>query len=338
MSVNPQFPPTSNAKTVTTVTVAVIVLHALVGVGLMLMPRAPLPPVTVTPPLEIAFVKPPKTDTPPTDPSPMLVESLAPNVQSLSNPPTKTPDDQPTPVKALSPTDTDSLVKTEKTTTTKSQPPIVEPVPTKPTMTQTVAEQSAVKDTPVAPDTPIIADNQIDSESVESLAHMGQPEPTPEREKAELEKAQREQVEKARLAQEKQAQAQREAAEKIKAEQAKVEQARVEQEKAGRQQAEQTNNKPVNFGAGDARWRSRPNIKLTNNLARIAEQQHLNHLTVQLSVSATGNITDVAIIHSSGNAQIDQFFQQRLRSAKLQPFTQNSMTVAGTVTLPIQIQ
>lgn len=342
-----------NAKTVTAVTTAVLALHALVGVGLMLMPTVALKPVTVTPPLEIEFVKPPEPAIPTTNIPPTPVEPPTPT-EPL--PPAKTVVEKPTPVKTVLPTDSKSPVKVEQPIATELQPPTVEPVPTEPknlepikteptqpkdippepTVSKTVADQPTVKNTPVAP-----------TEPVEPFAHMVQPDDTAERQKAEQaqreqtarEKAEREATEKAERAKAEQAKAEREKAQQAEIERQAREQA--EREKTAREQAEkaeQANRKPVNFGAGDAKWKSRPNIKLTGNLAKIAQQQQLTRLTVQLSVAVNGSITNVTIVESSGDSQIDGFFQQRLRSAKLQPFTQNGVPVAGTVTLPIQIQ
>lgn len=343
-----------NAKTVTTVTTAVLALHALVGVGLMLMPTVALKPVTVTPPLEIEFVKPPEPAIPTTNIPPTPVEPPTPT-EPL--PPAKTVVEKPTPVKTVLPTDSKSPVKVEQPIATELQPPTVEPVPTEPknlepikteptqpkdippepTISKTVmADQPTVKNTPVAP-----------TEPVEPFAHMVQPDDTAERQKAEQaqreqtarEKAEREATEKAERAKAEQAKAEREKAQQAEREKTAREQAeKAEREKAEKAKAEQANRKPVNFGAGDAKWKSRPNIKLTGNLAKIAQQQQLTHLTVQLSVAVNGSITNVTIVASSGDSQIDSFFQQRLRSAKLQPFTQNGVPVAGTVTLPIQIQ
>lgn len=319
---------TYNIKIAAVVTMAVLAMHALVAVWLVLMPNAPLKPVTITTPIEIEFVTSPKPD-----------------VQPLSNQPIQISDDKPTPVKAGLPTDSQPPVKTHKATTTDTQLPIVQSTPTGEAPLEPTVSEPTAKDATVASTDPIIIDNR-ESKLAEPFVHMVQPDPAVERlaqqqveataqadrEKAEretIEKAQREANERAKVAKQ---QAQREA------QRAKAEQARVESEQAEKQQAEPSNNKPVNFGSGDARWKNRPNIKLTGNLAKIAQQQQLNRLTVQLSVAVNGSITSITIVESSGNIQIDQFIEQRLRLSKLQPFTQNSKAVAGTVTLPIQIQ
>ena len=74
---------TYNIKIAAVVTMAVLAMHALVAVWLVLMPNAPLKPVTITTPIEIEFVTSPKPD-----------------VQPLSNQPIQISDDKPTPVKA----------------------------------------------------------------------------------------------------------------------------------------------------------------------------------------------------------------------------------------------
>lgn len=366
MSANPQFLPMPNAKTVTAVTVAVISLHALMGTGLMLMlmSSVPLPPVTVTPPLEIEFVKPPEPVTPPTGPLPMDKTPLATPVE----PPTPT---EPTPAKTILPTDNKPTVTTDKPTPTESKPPVIEPIenkpkdteptptketPPEPTVTETMAEPPTVKNTAVMPAEPVIADTRK-SEPAEPFAHLVSPDDTAERQQAEqaerekaereaTEKAKREAAEKARLAQEKQAQAEREAAEKVKAKQAKAAQAKAEREKAERERAEQqkaeqqkqarqANNK-TDY-SGKMQWKKQPNITLTRSLSEIGKRKNITNMTVRVSFSASGNVTDVAIIQSSGDSQIDTYLQRQVMKGTVHPHAPDGVAVAGTFILPIGI-
>lgn len=373
MSVNPQFPPTSNAKTITAVAVAVVALHALVAVGLATIKTSDIMPPIVTPPLEIAFIQPPEPVTPPTDPllfdkTPLAtsiepskpVEAPTPDVQPLPTQPTKTADDKPTPAKAVSPTDSEPPVETNKPTTAAPKPPVVKPVatepqepkpsktqptptnetPPEPTVTKTVADEPTVKDTPVTPAEPVIADNSK-SKPVEPFAHMVQPDPTASQKKAEQarieqEKAQRGQVEweaaeKTRLTQEKQAQAERAKAEQAKVEQAKAETEKTEQEK----QVRQANSKIDD--SGKTQWKNRPNITLTRSLSEIGKRKNITNMTVRVSFSATGTVTDVEIIQSSGDSQIDTYLQRQVMKGKLSPYAPNGVAVAGTFILPIRI-
>ena len=95
---------------------------------------------------------------------------------------------------------------------------------------------------------------------------------------------------------------------------------------------------PVSFGNGEARWRTRPNTRLPENLARLIEEENLSHLGVRLTVSAAGNVTAVTITQSSGNRLIDNTIRQRLQSAKLQPFIRNGVAVAGIGNLTINLR
>lgn len=360
MSANPQSSPTSNAKTITAVAVAVVALHALVAVGLATIETSDIMPPIVTPPLEIAFVESPKPMTSPTATTTMTqpVVQPAPN-ESLQ--PINTVDNKPTPAKAVSPTDSEPAVETNKPIPTKSKPPVVKPVATEPKNLEPIeteptqpkkippepivsetaaADQPTVKDTPIVPIEPVIADNSK-SKPVEPFAHMVQPDPTVSQKKAEQarieqEKAQRGQVEweaaeKARLTQEKQAQAER-----AKAEQAKVEQAKAETEKTEREkQVRQANSKTDD--SGKTQWKNRPNITLTHSLSEIGKRKNITNMTVRVSFSANGNVTDVEIIQSSGDSQIDTYLQRQVMKGKLSPYAPNGVAIAGTFILPIRI-
>lgn len=94
---------------------------------------------------------------------------------------------------------------------------------------------------------------------------------------------------------------------------------------------------PAQFAEQDASWAKRPNIRLTDPLARLARQQQLDRLTVQLNVAVDGRITAVNVIESSGHAGIDRYITQQLRQGRLQPFKRHGVAVAGVVILPIRI-
>lgn len=350
MSVNPQFPPTSNAKTITAVAVAVVALHALVAVGLATIKTSDIMPPIVTPPLEIAFIQLPEPVTPPTDALPTPVEPPTPIEPT---PPAKTVADKPTPVKAEQPIATvpqppvvkpvatePQEPKPTKTEPTKTQPTPTNETPPEPTVTKTVADEPTIKDTPIVPIEPVIADNSK-SKPVEPFAHMVQPDPTASQKKAEQarieqEKAQRgqaewEAAEKARLTQEKQAQAERAKAEQTKVEQAKAETEKTKQEK----QVRQANSKIDD--SGKTQWKNRPNITLTRSLSEIGKHKNITNMTVRVSFSATGTVTDVEIIQSSGDSQIDTYLQRQVMKGKLSPYAPNGVAVAGTFILPIRI-
>lgn len=119
----------------------------------------------------------------------------------------------------------------------------------------------------------------------------------------------------------------------------------LEQQKANQIEAEKAvqakklaqNNESINFGNGDAIWKTKPNLNFSGNLARIIEVQNLSNMKVQLHINDKGQINSVMITRSSGNAQVDSAVSQRLRSAKLKPFIRNGVAVSGIGNLTIQL-
>ena len=96
-------------------------------------------------------------------------------------------------------------------------------------------------------------------------------------------------------------------------------------------------NQPVKFSAGEARWKSPPNTRLTRELTQLADSENISSLAVRIKVDSGGNITGVSITRSSGNAEIDRFIKQRIAAAKLYPFTRDGNAVAGSVDFNISL-
>lgn len=334
------------------ITIALVIgLHIGVGIGLMNMPAFTVKPINVTPPLEVKFMALPK----PSEPKPIVQSNPEPQIKTTRHTqqeaiPKKVtlqpmPKTEPKHVtekiekveKPIQPT-----AKPEKPVTKQakpmSEPKLAEPV-TQHIEPQTIAAQQAEQ-------AEQITQQQAQLERAEQARQAALREQADNERRAEIarQQAQAEQQknDEARIAKE-QAERQRLAQEKLAKEQADKEQA--EQERLEKQQAEKAaqakkaadNNQPVQFGNGDAAWRSKPNLSFSGNLARIINEEHLNSLSVRLNVNSSGNITSVVIIRSSGNSQVDNAVKQRLFSAKLKPFIRNGVAVDGIGNLTVNL-
>lgn len=347
-------------KLLVTTIALVLGLHIGVGIGLMNMPALTIKPTNITAPLEVKFIELPKpiepkpTEPKPVEPKPVIQSKPEPQVATTRHIQQKAvpkkvtqatlPKTAPKPI-------SDKIEKVDKQIqpmtkpVTKPAPPINE---SKPAVSvsqhmdpQIIAAQQAQQ----------IAQQQAQAERAEQArqvalrvqadnerrAEIARQQAQAAQQKNEAARIAKEQAEKQRLAQETLVQ------EKLARDQAEKE--RAERERAEKQQAEKAaqakkaaeNSQPIQFGNGDAAWRSKPNLKFSGNLARIIDEENLNNLSIKINVNSKGNVTAVTITRSSGNSQIDNVVKQRLFSAKLQPFIRNGVAVDGIGNLTVTL-
>lgn len=356
-------------KLLMTTIALVLGLHIGVGIGLINMPTLTIKPPKVTPPLEISFVTPPK----PTEPQPTKLEpspsanvgdAIIPKITPEPVPKTEVQpepktDSKPEPSLEPNVTKTQPVTQPVDKVETVIQPT---PKPIKTVENPNTAPQASPNPVKDEPKPTVPSEPQLDQQAI--LAQQAQEAEQISQQKAQAERSEqlrqaqiREQAENERRAEIARQQAEndrlaRENTERQKAEQQRLaqeqaERQRVSQEQAQKDKAEREkaekakkdaqNSEPVSFGNGDASWRSKPNLNFSGNLARIIEEEQLTSIGVRLNVSSRGSVTDVAITRSSGNSQVDNAVRQRLQSAKLKPFTRNSVAVAGVGNLTINL-
>ena len=325
-----QVPSTAVIKTAS----GVVVLHVCIMMALLAMSPLTTPPPKVTPPLVIQYLQ-------SADPKAATLAVTAPAAEAIKS---RQPNSEPTPDKPRpqSPTVAKTPAATHTPTKTAPRAPTTEPSPVSSRVTP-AATQSQTRTIPSKPSKPIIPSTSAPSESGVAVSVLSeqtrdtitqsrlaqQQEQQRQAQAAAHEQAVRDQAAQEKAAQEKAAKEQQA---RDQAAQEKLAQEKLAQERAAAQTT------PVSFGNGEARWRSRPNTRLPENLARLIEEENLSHLGVRLTVSAAGNVTAVTITQSSGNRLIDNTIRQRLQSAKLQPFIRNGVAVAGIGNLTINLR
>ena len=207
---------------------------------------------------------------------------------------------------------------------TPNKPPVTKPKPQpepKPTPKPKPAPKPQPK--PVAkpvskPEVTTVAVDNSDSEIKQQAV----------REQAAREQAVREQAAREQAARE---QAAREQAAR---EQAAREQAAREQ--AAREQAAASNT-PVSVSASEASWRRAPNISLSKRTRNKVLPGDSYTVLLKMTVDKQGNIQNVAVVSSSGNALVDKDAIRAVKRAKFNPFKRNGMAVVGIVELPIHV-
>ncbi len=158
------------------------------------------------------------------------------------------------------------------------------------------------------------------------------------REQAAREQAAREQAAREQAARE-QAAREQAAGEQAAREQAAREQAAREQaarEQAAREQAAASNT-PISVSASEASWQRAPNISLSKRTRSKVLPGDSYSVLLKMTVDKQGNIQNVAVVSSSGNALVDKDALKAVNRAKFNPFKRNGMAVVGIVELPINV-
>ena len=122
-------------------------------------------------------------------------------------------------------------------------------------------------------------------------------------------------------------------------EQAAREQAAREQaarEQAAREQAAASNT-PISVSASEASWQRAPNISLSKRTRSKVLPGDSYSVLLKMTVDKQGNIQNVAVVSSSGNALVDKDALRAVNRAKFNPFKRNGMAVVGIVELPINV-
>ena len=122
-------------------------------------------------------------------------------------------------------------------------------------------------------------------------------------------------------------------------EQAAREQAAREQaarEQAAREQAAASNT-PISVSASEASWQRAPNISLSKRTRSKVLPGDSYSVLLKMTVDKQGNIQNVAVVSSSGNALVDKDALRAVNRAKSNPFKRNGMAVVGIVELPINV-
>ena len=305
-----QVPSTAVIKTAS----GVVVLHVCIMMALLAMSPLTTPPPKVTPPLVIQYLQ-------SADPKAATLAVTAPAAEAIKS---RQPNSEPTPDKPRPqpPTVAKTPAATHTPTKTAPRAPTTEPSPVSSRVTP-AATQSQTRTIPSKPSKPITPSTSAPSESGVAVSVLSE--------------QTRDTITQSRLAQQQEQQRQAQAAAHEQAVRDQAAQEKLAQEKLAQERAA-AQTTPVSFGNGEARWRSRPNTRLPENLARLIEEENLSHLGVRLTVSAAGNVTAVTITQSSGNRLIDNTIRQRLQSAKLQPFIRNGVAVAGIGNLTINLR
>lgn len=345
--------PKTNHKFIVTTIIIVVALHGLVGMGLINMPTMAIKTPKVQPPLQISFLQATKpieqskiNELPiKVKPNSKPIEKLMSQQSEHNKPKTQS---TPTPKVELTtkpklPIKSDTKIgQIEQPSKKLPRQAYIEKNPNievkKPSFIQENTDK-AIDTKPITTNTTI---SQLDTQA--ALAYQAN-----EAERIAQQKSQQDKIaEKNRLAEQQRQlqeqlaqQAKQRADENARLAKEKADMEKAQKAKADKEMAEQNeqvqSNQPVNFGASDAKWKTRPNTNLPGNLKHIVIDENISSISVRLNVSANGSVTSVAITQSSGNRQIDNFIKQRLQSAKFYPFTRNGVAVAGVGNLTIII-
>lgn len=107
-------------------------------------------------------------------------------------------------------------------------------------------------------------------------------------------------------------------------------------EQAAREQAAASNT-PISVSASEASWQRAPNISLSKRTRSKVLPGDSYSVLLKMTVDKQGNIQNVAVVSSSGNALVDKDALRAVNRAKFNPFKRNGMAVVGIVELPINV-
>ncbi|WP_201594522.1 energy transducer TonB [Psychrobacter fulvigenes] len=312
----------SHKKSLTTFNVAtaivVVTLHGVTAAALVNM-NSPKPP-----------------DQQPDDILPMEVQLISPPAESKPEPeaelkPAPKPDTAPKVV---------TKAKVEQEPKPKAKP-VFEPEPVKPPAEKPPPEPKPEPKTepklqPKPAPKPEVNTVTVDNSNSEIKQQAAREQAA--REQAAREQAAREQAAREQAAGE-QAAREQAAREQAAREQAAREQAAREQaarEQAAREQAAASNT-PISVSASEASWQRAPNISLSKRTRSKVLPGDSYSVLLKMTVDKQGNIQNVAVVSSSGNALVDKDALKAVNRAKFNPFKRNGMAVVGIVELPINV-
>ena len=154
---------------------------------------------------------------------------------------------------------------------------------------------------------------------------------TQEKLKREQERLEQQRLNQERIEQQKREQAQREQAQR---EQAQREQQAREQAERERREQEARNNTPRNLSQGQISWVRSPKPAYTNQDLQGSDRT----IVVSISADATGRVTDVRIVRSSGVDSLDQKVVRAVRGSKFRPYKENGVAYPFKAEQPFELK
>jgi len=318
----------------------VLALHGLATWGLAnaTSPNFPEPKIEEIKPIEIQLITPIEEK----PPEVVEIEKVEPTpIKSMPEPkpvvaPKPAPKPKPKPVVEPKPTPKPKPVVEPKPQPKPKPKPVVQPKPTpkpKP-KPKVVQDDNTVTDNSFALEQQRQAELEKQHQADLDKQHQADLE---KQRQADLEKQRQADLEKQRQADlEKQRQADLERQRQADLERQRQADLEKQRQAELEKQRQAASNTPVNFSAGQASWRSAPNFRSLERLRHGGKPGDVLKMAVTLTVDKKGNVTNVVKNSSSGNAAIDAGVVRAVKASKLNPFTQNSSPVIGTITLPIE--
>lgn len=208
---------------------------------------------------------------------------------------------------------------------------ITEDAPPPPSPAEPVKPQVQPKPEPKVVEPPPVVKPKIIAEKPKPKVEKAKPVPvveddTQEKLKREQERQNQERINQERLEQQKREQAQRE--------QAQREQQAREQAERERREQEARNNTPRNLSQGQISWVRSPKPQYTNRDLQGSDRT----VVVSITADATGKVTDVRVIRSSGVDALDQKVVRAVRNAKFRPYKENGVAYPFKAEQPFELK
>lgn len=156
---------------------------------------------------------------------------------------------------------------------------------------------------------------------------------TQEKQKREQERLEQQRQQQEQLEQQKREQAQREQLareQQMREQQARDQQAREEAER----RAQEARNTPRSLSAGQISWVRSPRPSYTNADLKGSDRT----IVVEIDADASGHVTNVKVIRSSGLDALDQKIVRAVRGAKFRPYKENGVAYPFKAQQPFELK
>ncbi len=101
-----------------------------------------------------------------------------------------------------------------------------------------------------------------------------------------------------------------------------------EQDERDRQRREQEDkNRTRNVSDGQVSWSRSPQIRAEQLVRILAPEDGTKVVNIEITADANGNVTNVRVIQSSGNSNLDSYVVKQTQSAKFKAYKENGVSV-----------